>query len=346
MKLSKSKLALAKVINENGGWMGVADCATQDKDEWVCFYEGKPTRRGESWRDNGDCIYKYGFDSGEKIKNWHQCVLSREEYYQAYPKAGADGWIEWSGVAKSPVSKGVAVDVKMKNGTQHFGQLIDDECWGDHWGDASIIAYRLHKQGAKYDTGDGEQNPVVKPEFCESVTRSIPEPDADDAESRLAKALELVKEAAPHLLTDKYKFNGDEIMGVRKPTIEQLAHDYRNAKDYADRLQQEADAAQADAEAKLAAYVAAAGSAVGLVLGVEESAPEPELVITDWRDLREGDIIEYVDGDVEDKIGMSGPVVEFAEDASDGLFVQLKCDNGPNKGRLGWPTKWRFIRRP
>lgn len=77
-------------------------------------------------------------------------------------------------------------------------------------GSVSVASYRLHK-------------PEVKPEFCESVMRSIPEPELDDSESRLAKALELVKMAAPHLLSDKYKFNGDEVMGERKPTIDHLA---------------------------------------------------------------------------------------------------------------------------
>lgn|SRR5574343_83252 len=70
----------------------------------------------------------------------------------------------------------------------------------------------------------------AKPEYCESVMRSIHEPEA-------------------------------------KPTIEQLAADYRNAKDYADRKQEEADAAKADAEAKLAELVAA-GKELGLVLSV------------------------------------------------------------------------------
>ena len=52
-----------------------------------------------------------------------------------------------------------------------------------------------------------------------------------------------------------------------KPTIEQLAADYRNAKDYAERKQQEADAAKADAEAKLAELVAA-GKALGLDISI------------------------------------------------------------------------------
>ena len=72
--------------------------------------------------------------------------------------------------------------------------------------------------------------PDAKPEFCESVMRSIPEPSDN-------------------------------------PTIEQLAADYRNAKDYAERKQQEADAAKADADARLAELVAA-GKVLGLVLSV------------------------------------------------------------------------------
>ena len=66
----------------------------------------------------------------------------------------------------------------------------------------------------------------AKPEFCESVMRSIPEPEA-------------------------------------KPTIEQLAADYRNTKDYADRKQQEAYAAKADVDAALAELIDA-GEVIGL----------------------------------------------------------------------------------
>lgn len=224
MKLSKSKLALAKVINENGGWVDGAKYSSQDKDgNSVCFYSNskpkKPLRGELKWRSPKGTGYMSDCDinASSLIINWHQTILSREEYYQAYPKADADGLVEWNGVAKSPVGEGVAVDVKMKNGTQHFGQLIDDECCGDHLGDASIIAYRPHKLG-------------VRPEFCESVMRSIPEPESIDG--LCAK----VTEENKHQHVDA------------KPTIEQLAHDYRNAKDYALRLQKDAGEAAVKAE--------------------------------------------------------------------------------------------------
>ena len=98
MKLSKSKLALAKVINENGGWPERALWAVQDN--CIAFFlGGKPEYKSgdRCWYSNcldGACVGTITCD--EKVTNWHQCVLSREEYYQAYPKDYADGWIEFA----------------------------------------------------------------------------------------------------------------------------------------------------------------------------------------------------------------------------------------------------------
>ena len=245
MKISNSKKQLAKIIHENGGWSGDAGWAAQDKrhcgqSNVISFYEdAKPWfNGGDFWRGNG--VHDARVLAGALVPNWHQTILSRDEYFHLYPA-----------------------------------------------------------------------------------------PDADVGS--LSAALALVTDENKHEHVDS------------KPTIEQLAADYRNAQDYADRKQREADAAKADADAKLAELVAA-GRALGLVLSA--AGVEPVLAVTDWRDLQLGDIIEYVDGDIKDKIGMSGPVVEFAPAATDGMHVRLKCDNGPNKGRLGWPRKWRFISRP
>jgi hypothetical protein len=64
-----------------------------------------------------------------------------------------------------------------------------------------------------------------------------------------------------------------------------LAADYRNTKDYAERKQQEADDAKADAEAKLAELVEA-GKAIDIDVSPITVKKEPDLVITDWRDLQ------------------------------------------------------------
>ena len=161
MKISKCKKELARIISENGGWRN-GEFAAQDGDGGVGGYGVKP-----EW----DSLAKYWWREawGEwflanKIKNHHQTVLSRDEYFHLYPA-----------------------------------------------------------------------------------------PDADVGS--LSAALDLVTDENKHEHVDS------------KPTIEQLAADYRNLKDYADRKQQEADAAKADAEAKLAELVAA-GTALGLDISI------------------------------------------------------------------------------
>ncbi|ULG01293.1 hypothetical protein phiA005_0038 [Aeromonas phage phiA005] len=245
MKLSKSKLALSKVINENGGWPERALWAVQDN--CIAFFlGGKPEYKSgdRCWYSNsidGACVGTITRD--EKVTNWHQTVLSREEYYQAYQKADADGWIEWKG-GECPVGKNVTGDIKLACGEKF--DTTDMAMWNWHLGNGnprSIIAYRPHK-------------PEVKPELCESVMRSIPEPES-------------------------------------KPTIEQLAQDYRNAKDYADRKQQEADDAKAAADAALG-ELERAGEALGLVVTQVREDRTPNPIIADFRYLKIGDAVRIV----------------------------------------------------
>jgi hypothetical protein len=128
-----------------------------------------------------------------------------------------------------------------------------------------------------------------------------------------------------------------------KPTIEQLASDYRNAKDCAERKQQEADAAKSDADAKLKALDLAC-EAIGLKVSPITAKQEPELAIKDWRDLRVGDIV-WVDAyDHNDQGGWPVSQMEDASYASDYAFSVKygeSCDRWVNVRR-----PWRFIRRP
>lgn len=231
MKISNSKKQLAQIIHENGGWCqnAPAICAVQArKHGTIMFAAEKPEHRGDSWFAGG-----VGFVGALYIDvllpNWHQTILSRDEYFHLYP---------------------APVKVVVENKTTCHLTVTD------------------------------------------------------------------------------------------KPTLEQLAADYRNLKDFAARKQQGADAAKADAEAKLAELVAA-GEAHGLVLSV--AVVEPELVIADWRDLQVGDIIEYVDGRNKNRVGMVGRVDSFdLYNADTDRPVRMASDDG----QVGWPTKWRFIRRP
>lgn len=127
-----------------------------------------------------------------------------------------------------------------------------------------------------------------------------------------------------------------------KPTIEQLAADYLNAKDYAERKQQEADAAKADAGAKLKA-LELAGEALGLSVSPITAKKGPELVITDWRDLQVGDEVEVIESMSGNRSGEIGVVSRF--DKSD-KGREVRVIFGGCKGDFEWLKKWRFIRRP
>lgn len=222
MKISNSKKQLAKIIHENGGWVDAAEWAAQNRSGQVCPYSSKPVFEGGSPQWGVDGCIGLGSFIAKTLPNWHQTILSRDEYFHLYP----------------------------------------------------------------------------------------------------------APEAAPEPVVEA------------KPTIEQLASDYHNRKDFADRKQQEADAAKADAEAKLAELVAA-GEALGLVLSVAE--PEPELVITDWRDLQEGDEIRCTEGTWDScYIGRIGVVesVEYPSYAGD-MPIRVEVD-----GESDWGDNFEFIRRP
>lgn len=227
MKISNSKKELARIISENGGWRNGAEWATQD--HVVAFFSGgKPKYEtyDKTWCANGDDgVFIVAMSVDGKIGGFHNTILSREEYFHLYPAPDADGWIEWKG-GECPVDHGVMIDVRYRDGVvskcmpalEPVADYHDvmHQYWQNDGVDGDIIAYRLHKL---------EQS---KPEFCESVMLTIPEPEA-------------------------------------KPTIEQLAADYRNAKDYAERKQKDADDAKADADMALG-VLERAGEELGLLV--------------------------------------------------------------------------------
>ena len=288
-KISNSKQELARIISENGGWRD-GEFAAQDSDGGVGGYEVKP-----EW--NSRSKYWWRAACGEwfmanKIKNHHQTVLSRTEYFHLYPAPDADGWIEWSG-GECPVDKDARIDIRMTGGKTYYDT---DTHWGWNADSFKITHYRLHKP---------EQ---AKPEFCESVMRSIP-----DVET--------------------------------KPTIEQLAADYRNAKDYAESKQQEADDAKADANEALR-KLEIAGEAIGLIVTPITAKQEPELVIHDWRDLQVGDIIECIGSwEREDTDGHRFAVTAIdPRKAQVGRPIRIEVPEVSCPGT--WGLDFKFIRRP
>lgn len=85
MKISNSKKQLAKIIHENGGWRDGYDFASQDGDDYaVWFYDGRPVPgSGRWWKACGRA--HCGIEGVGKLPNWHQTILSRDEYFYLYP---------------------------------------------------------------------------------------------------------------------------------------------------------------------------------------------------------------------------------------------------------------------
>lgn len=133
-----------------------------------------------------------------------------------------------------------------------------------------------------------------------------------------------------------------------KPTIEQLAADYRNKLDYANRKQDEADKANMESDAALAQLEDAIAEIGFAITPLAETEKEPELSITNWRDLRVGDVIELTGSSnpcwkEHAGIEMTVKEVHYDQGAGDdqvGLFGESGC------WYLGGNTTWRFIRRP
>lgn len=298
MKLSKSKLALAKVVNENGGWVDdSANWAVQPKHEngdvWFSTSNNKPysPSGGLGFTFKGQGYWLGVVAKFDKVlPNWHQCVLSREEYYQAYPK-GDDGWIEWKG-GECQVHDAVMVDTKHRCDRIDIGRRADSAWWDHRDRGGDIVSCRPHK-------------PEIKPEFCDSVTRSIPDPEA-------------------------------------KPTIEQLAQDYRNAKDCAVRLQKEAGEAAVKAE-EFAVEIRKKILELQELIGIPNTEKEPELVITNWRDLEVGDLVEVVSSLSGNREGEVGTVTRFDE-FDKGREVRVHFNDDPCD--YEWCVDWKFIRRP
>lgn len=303
MKISNSKRELARIISENGGWRDGYGFSAQDGDDCaVWFYDNAPVRSsGAWWVTSGSGLGHCGIEDVAKLPNWHQTILSRDEYFHLYPAPYADGWIEWKG-GECPVDNDSLVDVKFPDGSEYFNT---DAYWD--WSSESDTPISHYRQSKK----------VVKPEFCESVARSITEPESIDG--LCAKVTE----------ENKHQH-------VDATTIEQLAADYRNAKDYAERKQQEADEAKADVGAKLKA-LEIAGEAHGLLVTPITAKQETELVITELRDLRVGDEVKASCRDIEH---VTGKVIKIdIGDKNQPVYVSDGI-------KSLWATDWKFIRRP
>ena len=136
-----------------------------------------------------------------------------------------------------------------------------------------------------------------------------------------------------------------EFVVDEKPTLDKLLQDWRNADDFAKRRQAEADEAAAMRDERWGAVQVRAGEmgvAVGRCDGMVDAS---ELVITDWRNLLVGDIVEIVGSENERWLRFKGVELFVSRTGASERGLVFRSLDGDEWGH-GGNTNWRFIRRP
>lgn len=84
-KLKPAKQSLADAIHQNGGWsVERFRYAASNYAGMVKMFVNKPRLANSNWHADGTQI---GFAwLSLALPNWHQCILSRDEYFTAYPE--------------------------------------------------------------------------------------------------------------------------------------------------------------------------------------------------------------------------------------------------------------------
>lgn len=213
----------------------------------------------------------------------------------------------------------------------------------------STRMWRCYSPKCRYMVGHSVQLPTLIPNWHNTLL-SRDEFDQVVAETVVTSEPELVELTSEDLnrMHDTILESPEQrakLARVYAPTLDQLLQDWRNADDYAQRKQTEADEAAAMRDERWQAVQARAGE-MGVTVGRCESAvAEPEPVITDWSDLLVGDVVEVIGSDNSAWEIFEGKELVVAEtgDYEDDLL--LKSDNGGEWYTSG-NTQWRFIRRP
>lgn len=150
-KLKPAKQALADAIHQNGGWpeSELLDFATSNAFGEVLCSASHPEKKGNVWV-NGDCYRLIACIKGT-IANWHQTVLSRDEYFTAYPeqlKVAVNNETERKVEAEMTSDKEITIRVSdwHKNGELPPVGEVCEACidYPPQWVETEIVA---HKDG-------------------------------------------------------------------------------------------------------------------------------------------------------------------------------------------------------
>lgn len=85
-KLKPAKQALADAIHQSGGWPIEVHWlfSTSSRVGAISFWVCRPKFNSTDWFEGG--ARRVTVMLNRRLPNWHQCILSREEYFAAYPE--------------------------------------------------------------------------------------------------------------------------------------------------------------------------------------------------------------------------------------------------------------------
>ena len=93
MATPKKKQLIELMIEAGVKWPDGAEYAAQDKDEWLAFYTRKPYKEDGrvTWSSNR-CYVEQSMQKLDLLcRNWHQTIVTREQYAEAVAAANASG---------------------------------------------------------------------------------------------------------------------------------------------------------------------------------------------------------------------------------------------------------------
>ena len=209
----------------------------------------------------------------------------------------------------------------------HFYKTKPLKSGDTYWNASGCIAY----SGIELDSlcRNWHQTIVTREQYAEAVAGAAMTPAAQ-------------QETQP-----SHEYCASVMRQMPNNTIEQLTADYHAKAAEADRLQAVADEALKAADDALLA-LEKAGELLGLVISIDTKPKHPvepeQPIITDWRDLRVGDVVEHIEDNGGDlRIGSIGKISEVDEEC---INVDYEGWEGYSYGVPDDLHKFKFIRRP
>lgn len=141
---------LVEELPKHGGWPEGATRARQSRFDTEIYI----TNKG-NYVDHPNTKFNPGIRASDC--QFHEGGVVTREQYEAALAAKNDGWIEWGGGKRPPVSTNTVVDVKLEKGYVQSGYPAGEYSWEHVWQGSNIIAYRLHQpQEAEQAKADDE----------------------------------------------------------------------------------------------------------------------------------------------------------------------------------------------